>query len=294
MNHRKAEDRVRAIVTGATNGIGREAARALAADGAEVIVVGRSTEKIEATRAMIDGNTHGLLCDFSSQAAIRAAAKEIRRRFDSIDVLINNAAVGNRERRTTPDGLEEVFAVNHLGYFLFTNLLIASLEAAPAARVINVSSVAHRFYSVDFENLQHEIGFSPLKAYGRSKACNLLFTYELARRLESSSVIVNAVHPGIVRTGLGANNARTWDVVKGLGSPFMRSVRSGADTIVYLATDPAVAGVTGQYFARRKARAPSAAARQPEAAARLWNMSLELTGHPFSDPRLSNPERSCA
>ena len=281
-------------MTGATNGIGQEAARALATGGAEVIVVGRSTEKIEATRAMIDGETHGLLCDFSSQAAIRSAAKEIRRRFDSIDVLINNAAVGNRERRTTIDGLEEVFAVNHLGYFLFTNLLIESLEAASAARVINVSSVAHRFYSVDFKNLQHETRFGPLKAYGRSKACNLLFTYELARRLESSSVTVNAVHPGIVRTGLGANNARTWDFVKGLGRPFMRSVRSGADTIVYLATDPAVAGVTGRYFARRKERETSAATRKPDAAARLWDVSLELTGHPFSDPRLMHSEALCA
>lgn len=285
---------MRVIVTGATNGIGREAARTLATSGAEVIVVGRSTEKIEATRAMIDGETYPLLCDFSSQAAIRAAAREVQRRFDSIDVLINNAAVGNRERRTTIDGLEEVFAVNHLGYFLFTNLLIDSLEAAEAARVINVSSVAHRFYSVDFDNLQHETGFGPLKAYGRSKACNVLFTYELARRLESSPVTVNAVHPGIVRTGLGANNTRTWDVVKGLGAPFMRGVGSGADTIVYLATDPAVAGISGRYFARRKARSTSAATRSLDAAARLWDLSLDLTGHPFSDPRFAAAEGLCA
>ena len=269
---------MRAIVTGATNGIGQAAARALAERGVEVVVVGRSAAKIDATRRMIDGPTEALRCDFASQASIREAARTAHDRFDAVDVLINNAAVGNRVRRETADGLEEVFAVNHLGYFLFTNLMLDRLDAAGAARIINVSSVAHRFYSVDFDNLQHTTGFSPLKAYGRSKACNLLFTFELARRLRSSSITVNAMHPGVVRTGLGANNARSWDVVKRLGAPFMRGVESGADTLVYLATDPAVAEITGRYFVRRKPRPASAATRDAASAARLWDISLALTG----------------
>jgi NAD(P)-dependent dehydrogenase (short-subunit alcohol dehydrogenase family) len=271
------------VVTGATSGIGRAAARELARRGARVVVVARSREKGEAAleelRAVGEAEPELLLADLSSQAQIRRVAAEILERCPRIDVLLNNAGVVNLSRTETEDGLETVFAVNHLAYFLLTLLLLERLKETPGARVVNVASEAHRFGRLDWDDLMSERSFRTMRTYGRSKLANILFTRELARRLEGSGVTVNCLHPGGVATGLGSNNAPwiQW-LLMTLGRPFLRSPEKGAETAVHLAVSPEVEGVSGRYFADRRERRPSRDARDDAAARRLWELSERLTG----------------
>ena len=277
------------LVTGATSGIGRVAAQSLAQRGARLVMVGRSPDKTAATVTAIQQATgsaavEGLLADLSRQSQVRALAEQVRARYPQIDVLINNAGGVFGARQETADGLEMTFAVNHLAYFLLTNLLLANVKAAAqargSARIINVASRAHqRVPGLDFDDLQSRRHYSAFPVYGASKLANLLFTNELARRLAGTGVTVNALHPGLVSTGFGGNNRSVfWRLAYVFINRAGRTPEQGADTIIYLATAPEVAGVTGQYFYERQAIEPSAAARDPEAARRLWTVSEQLTG----------------
>lgn len=287
------------VVTGATSGIGRVAAQTLAQRGARVVLVGRSPDKTAATVTAIrqaTGNSavEGLLADLSRQDQVRALAEQVRARCPQIDVLINNAGGVFGTRQETADGLEMTFAVNHLAYFLLTNLLLDNVKAAAAAhgsaRIVNVASGAHqRVPGLDFDDLQSRRHYSAFSVYGASKLANILFTHELARRLAGASVTVNALHPGLVSTGFGGNNrAWYWRLAYAFINRAGRTPEQGADTIIYLATAPEVAGVTGQYFYERRAIEPSAAARDPEAARRLWAVSEQLTGLAANAPAVSS------
>ncbi len=286
-----------ALVTGATSGIGRVTAQHLAARGARLAIVGRSPEKTNATVAAIQQSTgnssvEGLLADLSRQDQVRALAEQVQARYPKLDVLVNNAGGVFAKPQETADGLEMTFAVNHLAYFLLTNLLLDNLQAAAAAaprgeaRIINVASGAHqRVPGLDFDDLQSKRHYQMFPVYGASKLANLLFNAELARRLAPSGtgggVTTNAMHPGLVHTGFGRNN-RAWYIR--LAYLFLnrvgRTPEQGADTVVYLATAPELAGVSGQYFYERQPITPSAAARDAEAARRLWAVSEQLTGWP--------------
>lgn len=251
--------------------------------GATVALVCRNRKRAEAARAEIRAATGNaaveiLLADLSSQAEIRRLAQELLDRYPQIHVLINNAGVLNRKRMTTVDGIETVFAVNHLAYFLLTHLLLERLIASESARIINVASQAHRWGNLDFNDLQNARGYRAMQVYGQSKLCNILFTRELARRTAGTGVTVNCLHPGGVATGLGWNNGWWAVLIAKALQPFSRTPEQGADTAVYLATSPAVAAVSGKYFSDRREIQPSLAAQDDEAARRLWQISAELTG----------------
>ncbi len=273
------------LVTGASSGIGLETAAGLAGRGARVVLLCRNRERAEAAQAEIRARTGSdqievLLADLAVQAEIRRAAEQILERCPALHVLVNNAGVFQLQRTTTPDGYESSFAVNHLAYFLLTRLLLERLVATPGARIVSVASEAHRFAGgLDFDDLQSERQYWSWRVYGRSKLCNILFNAELARRLEGTGVTANCCHPGGVATGLGSG-APAWveRPVRALTRLFLLSPERGASTSLYLATDPAVASVTGRYFANEREKTPSADARNPALAARLWRVSEELTG----------------
>jgi len=279
---RPMEGRV-CVVTGASSGIGRETALALARQGATVGLVCRDRGRGEATVAAIRDATGNdrialFLADLSAQAEIRRVAAEILARYPALHVLVNNAGVVNLHHTKTVDGIETVFAVNHLAYFLLTLLLLDRLRASAPARVVNVASDAHRFGKIDFDDLGRERSYGWVGVYGQSKLANLLFTFELARRLEGSGVTVNAVHPGAVATGLGHNNGRVATVLTKLLAPFFRSPAQGAATSIHVASSPALDGVSGRYFRNARPARASAAATDPVAARRLWEVSAVLTG----------------
>jgi len=270
------------VVTGATGGIGKVAAIGLARTGASVVLVCRDRGRGEEVRAAIREQTGKeadlLLADLGSQADIRRVAGEILDRHPRIDVLLNNAGVVNLKRQVTVDGLEATFAVNHLAYFLLTNLLLDRLRASAPARIINVSSDAHRLAPLDLDDLQSERRYRGTRVYGKSKLANILFTRELARRLAGTGVTVNCLHPGVVATRFAQNNGRLALWVTTLLKPFFLTPEQGADTAIHLATSPEVEGVSGEYFVKRKVRRPSAAALDETTASRLWTISAELTG----------------
>jgi len=269
------------LVTGATSGIGEVTARELVLAGATVIILGRDAGKVERTAAGLDAlgkeKVQTLVADFSSQAAVRAAAAEVKRRFGKLQVLVNNAGAWNSERILTPDGLETTFAVNHLAYFLFTLELQSLLEASAPARVVNVASAAADLGKIQFDNLQGERSWSGFGAYCNSKLANLLFTFELARRLEGRGVTVNAAHPGAVASGFGLNTKPILRLGMKLIRPLLLTPEKGARTQLYLATSPAVEGVTGRFFAKSRERRAPRAARDVELARKLWEKSEELT-----------------
>lgn len=271
------------LVTGATSGIGKAAAEELARLGATVVVAGRNDEKCAATVDQIRQTTGSrsieyLLADLSSQSGVRRLAQEFQGKYASLDVLVNNAGAIMLSRRHSVDNIELTFALNHLAYFLLTNLLMDRLRVSPAARVVNVSSGAHQGARIDFDDLQGRRRYNGLRAYGRSKLANLLFTYELARRLEGTSVTANALHPGLVGTNLLANNGLIGPVLKFFLGLRGISPKEGARTVVYLASSPEVAGVTGQYYVKQKPVQSSSASYDTGAAQRLWEVSAELTG----------------
>jgi retinol dehydrogenase-14 len=274
------------LVTGATSGIGKATAHALAAMGASVVLVGRDTQKGGATVQRIREDTGNeevefLRADLSSQTSIRELADQVLAEHDRLHVLVNCAGAFFRDRNVTIDGLEMTFALNHLAYFLLTTLLLDLLEGSAPARVVNVTSGAHSTGRIDFEDLQGERGYRGQAAYNQSKLANVLFTYELARRLDGTGVTVNCVHPGVVRTNFGRQNQPlAWRLVISIVAPFMRSLEKGAETVVYLSSDPEIETVTGKYFHDLKPKRSSKLSYDEAVGARLWQVSEELTARP--------------
>jgi NAD(P)-dependent dehydrogenase (short-subunit alcohol dehydrogenase family) len=271
------------LITGANQGIGKATARALGAQGASLVLVCRNAEKGRAAIADIerDGarNVELLIGDMGSQADIRRVAAEFKAKHDRLDVLLNNAGVLVTSRRTTVDGLEETFAINHLGYFLLTNLLLGVLKASAPSRIVSVSSEAHRRGKMGWDDLQFSRRrYSAIAAYGQSKLANILFTRELARRLEGSGVTANCLHPGVIASGFGSTYGGVAKVLARVASPFLATPEEGARTSVYLASSPEVEGVTGKYFDKCKERRPTAEALEAGSPERLWAISEELTG----------------
>jgi NAD(P)-dependent dehydrogenase (short-subunit alcohol dehydrogenase family) len=271
------------VVTGATSGIGEETALALAGEGARLVIVARSHERGTKTLERIRAETGNprvelALADLASLAEIRRLAQELLAACPQIHVLVNNAGVMNLTRRVTIDGFEETFAVNHLAYYALTNLLLDRLRASAPARIVNVASDAHKFGPLDPDDLHSEKRYRAMRVYGRSKSANILFTVELARRLQGTGVTVNAVHPGAVASRLGKNNGPFSRALSSLLAPFFLSPERGARTSVHVATAPELANVSGRYFAKEREARTTAAAQDPALARRLWDESARLTG----------------
>lgn len=274
------------LITGGTSGIGEAAARDLAGMGATILIVGRNPRKCTATvrrirRQSSNRAVEALVCDLESQKEIRRLAESVKSRYGPIDVLINNAGAMFSRRDVTIDGYERTFALNHLAYFLLTMLLLDRVLASQSGRIINVSSHAHEPVQMDFENLQGEKNYDRLLAYRLSKLANLLFTYELARRIQGRTVTVNALTPGNVITNLGSDKGWLRTRVRNVWQRFggeMLSPQEGARTIVYLASSPEVQGVSGKYFRNQVAVASNAASYDADSAARLWTISEQMAG----------------
>jgi len=271
-----------ALVTGGTSGIGKATAMALAAMGADLVVVGRDPERGEKAAAEIRAQTGSrvdlALADLSSQAEVRALAEEFRRRYDRLDVLVNNAGLVQSKRTETEDGLESTFAINHLAPFLLTNLLRDVLEESAPSRVVTVSSEAERWGNIDFDDLQSKKKYRGFPVYGMTKLANIMFTYELAGRLKGTGVTATCMHPGAVNTRFGTNNSGPMTILFRLFKPFMRTPEQGADTLIWLASSPEVEGASGRYYSDRKPIEPKKIAQDPEARRRLWEESERLTG----------------
>jgi NAD(P)-dependent dehydrogenase (short-subunit alcohol dehydrogenase family) len=264
------------LITGATRGIGRAAAVALAKEGHDLVLVARDAGRAEETVQACGGKPQVMMCDLSSQADIRRLADDIHKQHPAVDVLINNAGGMFPKRQVTVDGLEWTFAVNHLGYFLLSNLLRDVVKQ----RIISTSSGAHNNAPpIDWDDLQFERrAYAPfgLPAYTTSKLFNILFTRELARR--NTAVTVNCFHPGFVHSHFGYEGSKLLALGLTVSRPFQITPEEGADTLVWLASSPEVASVTGQYFFKRKARKGSRASRDEESAKKLWEVSEKLTG----------------
>ncbi len=270
------------VVTGANQGIGKASALALARRGARVILVARNHAKGQAAldeiRAASPAQQGDLVvADLASSADVRRAAAEIRARTGRLDVLLNNAGVYVPERHTTVDGVEETFAVNHLAPFLLTHELLDLLKASAPSRVVTVSSEAHRGARMQWDDVQFASHrYRGFKVYGQSKLANVLFTYELARRLQGTGVTANALHPGVIASGFGQTYPGALAVVTRLAKPFLLSSEQGARTSVYLASSPEVEGMTGQYFSKSRPVRSSAVSYDEAAQRKLWALSVEL------------------
>jgi NAD(P)-dependent dehydrogenase (short-subunit alcohol dehydrogenase family) len=270
------------LLTGATDGIGAVAAHELARLGATVVAVGRNPDKTAAVVERIKQETsnlqvEGLVADLSSQQDIHRLARQFKERHPRLDVLLNNAGAVFHPRRRSVDGIEMTFALNHLGYFLLTHLLLDLLKASAPSRIVNTSSGAHRRVQMNFDDLQNEHDYRAMRVYSQSKLANLLFTYELARRLQGTGVTVNAFHPGVVMTRFGAETGWVGHLIRALVWPFTITPEKGARTLVHLATAPELAHVTGQYFYKNQVIASSVVSHDEAAARRLWEVSESLT-----------------
>lgn len=271
------------MVTGATDGIGQVTARALAGKGATVIVVGRNPDKGAAVIEEIRQQTGNravefMLADLSAQADIRQLADQFKQDYQRLDVLVNNAGGFFMGRQETEDGIELTLALNHLNYFLLTNLLLDTLKASAPARIVNVSSRAHRDGRINFDDLEGKRTYKGWRAYQQSKLANVLFTYELARRLEGTGVTANALHPGFVASNFGINNGWLARLLRGVADFFAISVEEGAQTSIYLAASPEVERVTGKYFVECEPVRSADASYDTETARRLRQVSEAMTG----------------
>jgi retinol dehydrogenase-14 len=272
------------LVTGGTGGIGRATAIGLAALGARVGITGRDQARTEAAAADIRAGVGRpavdvFAADMSAQAGVRRLAARVLDTYSRLDVLVNNVGGFWAHRHVTADGLERTFAVNHLAPFLLTSLLLDRLTASAPARIVTVSSGAHARGRIDFGDLQGERNYSGQRAYSQSKLANVMFTYELARRLQGTGVTATVLHPGVVRTSFGAEDqAAYFAAVIGVARLFMKTPAQGAATSIYLASSPEVGGITGQYYANRKPRTSSKASCDTTAAAQLWQASASLAG----------------
>ncbi|MCA9984708.1 MAG: SDR family oxidoreductase [Anaerolineales bacterium] len=291
------------MITGGSTGIGKETALGLARQGATIIIVNRDQARGEAALAEIkalsgNGNVELMLADLSDMAAVRDLADRVKAQYHRLDLLINNAGIVARQRELTVDGYEKTFAVNHLAPFLLTNRLLDLLKQTPGARVINLASQVHA-QTIDFDNLQAEKGFHGLAPYRLSKLANIMFTYELARRLAGSDVTVNCLHPGVIATDLLSNFNQLWAQEQGQPEPaaakrggFLRRIRNafrseesggetvadGARQVLHLATAPELAGVSGKYWRYGQFEQTNPISYDEALAARLWEVSAELTG----------------
>jgi len=272
------------LVTGGSGGIGRATALGLAGIGADLAICGRDREStraaaVELRAAAAGGRVEVFVADLSDQAQVRRLADQVLQRLPRIDALVNNVGGYWDTRHVTADGLERTFALNHLAPFLLTNLLLDRLTHSAPARVVTVSSNAHAQGRIDFDDLQGERSYSGARAYSQSKLANVLFTYELARRLQGSAVTANALHPGLTRTGFGAEDpGGVQRRLVPLLRPFMQAPAHGAATSIHLASAPELAQVTGRYFANRKPKRSAKASHDQAAAARLWRISADLVG----------------
>jgi retinol dehydrogenase-14 len=272
------------LVTGGTGGIGRATAEGLARLGARVGVTGRGITRTQAAAAEIAKVTanpaiDAFAADLSAQAEVRRLAREVLDACPRLDVLVNNVGGFWATRHLTADGLEHTFALNHLSPFLLTNLLLERLTACAPARVVTVSSGAQALGKIDFDDLQGERAYSGQRAYNQSKLANVMFTYELARRLKGSGVTATVLHPGVVRTGFGAEDpSRIFKLLVPIWRPFMKTPQQGAATSIELASSPMVEGVTGTYFANGRPQRSNKASYDGAATARLWEVSAGLVG----------------
>lgn len=273
------------VVTGGTSGIGEVAAFRLAGQGARIVLIARDPKRGNVTLSMLkqanpaaDHKVH--YGDLSSIADMKRVATEVANTEPRIDVLVNNAGAVFLSRQTSVDGLEMTFATNHMNYFVVTNILLDRLKATPGARIVSTASEAHKSGKLDFDDLQSAKSYSTFRVYGTSKLCNILFTRELARRLDGTGVTANSLHPGFVGTRFGQNNATNF-FMKALTRTIMTfgiSPEEGAKTIIHLASSPDVATISGEYFYKCKVAEPSLAAQDDDAAKRLWDVSAKIAG----------------
>jgi len=273
------------VVTGASGGIGKEVALGLARQGARVVIVSHSKERAtkavdEIVHTSLNPHVDLVVGDLSTNDGVRAAAAEIDRRYGQLHVLVNNSGLLIGKRTITADNLDKTFALNHLAYYHLTHLLLDKIKASAPARIVNTASSAHRLGKMDFDNLQGERRYSQWRAYGTSKLENILFTFELARRLAGTGVTANAVHPGYVRSGFATTASPLMRVVVRAGMVGALSVEKGARTTLWAATSPDLEGVTGKFLARCKIAEPTAAAHDEAAQRRLWELSEHLTSMP--------------
>lgn len=271
------------VITGATSGLGKISAEALAGMGASLILVGRNETRGGQTVAEIKSKTGNsnltfLTANLSSMAEVKHLASEINTRVEKIDVLLNNAGAIFMNRQTTIDGYEMTLALNHLSPFLLTNLLMNKLIGAPAARIVTVSSMAHRFSNLDFNDLMSQTGYSAWRVYGTSKLANILFTYQLANNLKDTPVTANTLEPGFVKTNFGRSNGGIYKIMVSISMILAISPEQGAKTSIYLASSPEVEGVNGKFFSNCKPVRSSASSYNEETGRRLWDSSLKLTG----------------
>jgi len=274
------------LIRGASSGIGKATAIGLANMGASVVMLGRDRGRGEAALAEIkesSGNASVdlMLADVSSQEQIRRLAGEFKEAYSRLDVLINNAGVFRSKRITTADGIEMTFAVNHLAYFLLTNLLLDVLKDSAPSRIVNVSSGDHSNGTIDFDDLQGQKRYKGAKAYSQSKLANVLFTYELARKLEGTGVTSNCLHPGAgIRTNFGSGVSGVFGFMVRALRPLMKSPEKGAETSIYLASSPEVEGLSGRYFVKKAEARSSDVSYDERIARRLWEVSAEPTNLP--------------
>ncbi len=272
------------LITGATNGIGLEAAKALNQMGAEIVFIARNHEKANKLKEELlqesGRQPTAIIADLSSQNEVKKAAEEFLSLNKPLDILLNNAGIMNRERKETADGFDEVFSVNHLAYFSLTLLLIEKMKNAGGGRIVNVASMAYRFVNeMNFEDLQSKENYKGLKVYGQSKLANILFTRSLASKLKDYKITVNCLHPGYVDTGIGLNNEGFFvRLLMNLGRPFAKKTDKGAETSIYLCASPKVEKVTGEYFVDCEIEKLIGAAKSDDQAEKLWFISSELTG----------------
>ena len=269
-------------MTGANSGIGEEVALGLARMGASVVMVCRDTAKGETARKLIaerSGNksVELMIADLASLVSVRALAQHFKETHDKLQILVNNAGIIMGKRIVTADNMETTFEVNYLSHFLLTMLLLDVLKTSAPSRIVNVSSDAHYSGKMNFEDLQEEKGFSAMKSYSQSKLAQVLFTHELAKKLEGTGVTVYAVHPGVVRTHWGDEGGAMGIGIR-IARPFMISPEKGAQTPLYAATSPDVASITGKYWEKKKEKEPSKEADSDEEARQLWTVSSNLAG----------------
>ncbi|MBK0403112.1 SDR family oxidoreductase [Adhaeribacter sp. BT258] len=272
-----------AVVTGASSGIGKITARELARLGAQVLMICRNPEKGESARQEImakTGNQNVMLfqADLSLMREVRRVAKEINDKFPRLDILINNAGMMPGKRTVTSEGFELSWATNYLSVFLLTNLLLDKLMAAESARIINVSSEVHRLGQINLQDMHKPGKYSSITAYADSKLATIMFTYELARRLELTGITANCLHPGVVATNVTGQAHTAMKYLFMLGRPFMRSAEKGAETTLFLATSPTLTGVSGLYYKNKKAVRSSGQSYNPAIARRLWTQTEKQTG----------------
>jgi len=271
------------VVTGASSGIGKETAKKLAELGATVVIVCRNQKRGEKAMSEIigagaDAPAELLVADFTSLDAVRAGAKEFLEKHDSLHVLVNNAGGVHVTRSVTADGFETTFQVDYLSHFLLTNLLLGLLKKSAPSRIINVSSASHYRGHLDFDDLQMKKGYGVMKAYSQAKLAQVLFTYELSRRLEGTGVTVNCLHPGTVATNIWKGSMGPISFLGNISKPFLISPEEGAETPVYLASSPEVEGVTGKYYDHRREKQSSDESYDLLVAKRLWDESEKMTG----------------